>query len=422
MNRNKYVYPLIAVAVVILAVSYVCYGIYKNEISRITTEPAEISTVEDTVKTVGYVVRDENRQDDFGKNTSVLTGSSDGVYVANISDGSRVAHGDCVAMKFKSAKDAQLYNQILETESRIDYYKKLEKQSSINNSDLDTLDKRISGFVGEYVDVLDSGELERLPEYVTQLEKNITTRQISTGSKINFGKIIKKLEKKYNELYKKKPSVTEINTSYPGFFISNVDGYEGKTDYESVRDLSAKKIEKLISSKPDNVDKKAFGKIIGEFEWFIVCTVPSSVLSYISKGSYVPVIFDDEGSMRLKMKVVNITADKNSKVALILSSSDMNEKIAEMRTENITVVVKSYAGYKISSESLRKNENGELGVFVDFGGSAQFKKVSISYFGNNFAVVIPKDPTDEKVLTQLELHDSIIVKGRDLKDGKLLSQ
>lgn len=422
MNRNKIVYPLIAVAVFILSVSYVCYGLYKNEISRITTEPAEISTVEDTVKTVGFIIRDENRQDDLGRNTSILTDSSSGVYVANISDGSKVAHGDCVAMKFKKAKDAQIYSDLCELESRIDYYEKLEKQSSITNSDLDTLDKRISSYIGEYVDLLDDGELDKLPDYVTQLERNITTRQISTGSKINFSKIIKKLRKEYNELKKKRPSVEEINTAYSGYFIGNVDGYESKANYSTVAELSVKKIEKLIKSKPDDIDKNAFGKIIGEFEWYAACTVPSSVLSFISKGSYVPVIFDDEGSMRLNMKVVNITTEKDGKVALILSSSDMNEKIAEMRIENMTVVVKSYEGFKVSSEAIRENENGELGVFIDYGGSARFRKVTISYYGSNFEVVKPANPNDDSIVTELELHDSIIVKGRNLSDGKLLSQ
>lgn len=422
MNRNRIISVAVAACLALLSVTYVCYGIYTNDISRITTEPVTVSQVDQAVEAKCFVVRDEARLTNAGVNTSVLISSSDGVYVASVSDGARVAANDKVAVCFKSASDAQLFSRLETLDEKLDYYRRLQKQSVLSSVDVGALDNRINSYIGDYVDCLERNELSGLSGIVTEIEHNITTRQLATGTKIDFSSIISSLESQRSALSAKKPSVSFLSTNHAGCFVSAVDGYEKKAVYSEVASLGVKGIDGLISSSPESVPDNVYGKVIGKFEWYAVCTVPDSVLTMISTGSNVTVRFEDAGNLELKMKVKSISDGQDGRLALILSSSVMNEQIAGLRIENVGITLKSYEGYKVSKSALRQNEDGDMGVYILYGNTAKFKKVSIMYYGSNFVMVAPADSSDENNITQLKLHDNIIVKGRDLYDGKLLSQ
>ena len=57
-----------------------------------------------------------------------------------------------------------------------------------------------------------------------------------------------------------------------------------------------------------------------------------------------------------------------------------------------------------------------MGVYVNFSNIAQFKKINPIFEDNNY-VVVPSTTSDDN---QVKLYDSIIVKGRNLYDGKYL--
>ena len=57
-----------------------------------------------------------------------------------------------------------------------------------------------------------------------------------------------------------------------------------------------------------------------------------------------------------------------------------------------------------------------MGVYVNFSNIAQFKKINPIFEDSNY-VVVPSTTSDDN---QVKLYDSIIVKGRNLYDGKYL--
>ena len=57
-----------------------------------------------------------------------------------------------------------------------------------------------------------------------------------------------------------------------------------------------------------------------------------------------------------------------------------------------------------------------MGVYVNFSNVVYFKKINPVYEDDNY-VIVPKK-TDEN--NQVEMYDSIIVKGRNLYNGKYL--
>ena len=88
----------------------------------------------------------------------------------------------------------------------------------------------------------------------------------------------------------------------------------------------------------------------------------------------------------------------------------------------MTVVMKNYSGFRVSSKALRvvktntpEGEKAVTGVYVVNGVTAKFVPVNIIYSYDGYALC-------EKVSADgnLRLYDEVIVKGKNIYDGKII--
>ena len=92
-----------------------------------------------------------------------------------------------------------------------------------------------------------------------------------------------------------------------------------------------------------------------------------------------------------------------------------------------------YEGIRISNDALIKNEEGIDGVYVLSGNVARFTPIHIIYYGNDFVlaekyIAYKTDKKGKKVIDEektssyrsLAVYDSIIVKGTNIVDGKVI--
>ena len=93
----------------------------------------------------------------------------------------------------------------------------------------------------------------------------------------------------------------------------------------------------------------------------------------------------------------------------------MNSELASMRTGPMTVVKKEYSGLKIPKSALRV-VNSKRGVYVLTGMQVKFVEVNVIYSDDDY-MICEKQTEDEKVL---RLYDEVIVKGKNLYDGKIV--
>ena len=93
----------------------------------------------------------------------------------------------------------------------------------------------------------------------------------------------------------------------------------------------------------------------------------------------------------------------------------MDESSASLRVTDCEILFKQYTGIKIPKSAIHFVDE-QMGVYVNFSNVVYFKKISPVYEDENY-VIVPKK-TDEN--NQVEMYDSIIVKGRNLYDGKYL--
>ena len=107
---------------------------------------------------------------------------------------------------------------------------------------------------------------------------------------------------------------------------------------------------------------------------------------------------------------------------LILSSKIMDSDIARLRTEDVEIVINETDGIRINKSAVRV-VNGVQGVYVLTGNIVRFKKLDVIYTGDDYVVskMIKEDKYDENKVPYLKIYDAVILEGKDLKDGKLIS-
>ena len=118
--------------------------------------------------------------------------------------------------------------------------------------------------------------------------------------------------------------------------------------------------------------------------------------------------------LNVTVKQINISEDNNSAV-VIYACQQMNSEIAAMRTGNMTVVNSVYKGLKVPRKALRVSDS-KTGVYVLSGINLQFVGVNVIFSNDDFIICEQQASND----TVLRLYDEVVVKGRNLYDGKVI--
>lgn len=416
---------IILVVVFVFVGAYTAYNLHLRNVSNIETQYAVLSDAYSTVDTDCFVVRDE-KHGDGKKNTAIISNSGEGVYIPYVEDGSRVAAGDIIALFFSSEEGAKAYNEKQLLSETLEYYTNLQNQSSLSTLDVEKLEKKINDNVTEMVTLCQENRLGDISDVLSALKYDISSRKIATGESVDFSQQISSLEKEIKSLSKKSGNYKSIRATFPGCYISSVDGYESAADYSKVSSLSTDDVRKLIESEPGKVSSSAIGKIIDQYNWYAVCNVPKNALEKLSIGKTVLVSFENTNVSMTEMKIHSISAVTDGYASVVLSSNEMNSDIALLRKEKIKIVIEKFEGLKVPREAVRNadspdsteiSENNDLGVYILYGQVVRFRKIDVLYFGSEYAIV--KRDTENQ--DSLKLYDMIITKGRNLYDGKLIS-
>ena len=127
------------------------------------------------------------------------------------------------------------------------------------------------------------------------------------------------------------------------------------------------------------------------------------------------------------MLVYDITEEKDGIVTVTLKCTAMNEKIATIRKDSANITVKKYNGFKISNEAVTENDDGVMGVYTIVGNIIKFSPIDILYYTDDYVIADGvkklRDEEDESsgYYHKLKQYDKIIVKGRNLEDGNIVS-
>lgn len=402
-NQIKYiVYSLIGVFIIV----YFIHQVVQMNSAPYKTEIALNRDMQSKIQTEAFIVRDE---------TYITTDNSGGTVVSIAEDGKRVSSGDNVAVVFPSSESAASYVRINELEKEIEYYSQLKNRVGIGTNAPSSYSKLIDEACINFITASRETIGSDFDVALTDLRDAITARQLAVGEELSVDAKLAELQAELISINQGTVEYKTISAPNSGYYIGSVDGYEKTVDFSKVTSLTCQDIETLLNAKKQETPANVMGKLVDEFDWYFVCTVPYNESGKIEVGKSVKVNIPNTAVGTINCTVMHKGDKEDDSVAVVIKCNLMNRNLANLRIHDIEIIVDDYIGIKINNDAIREVD-GEKGVYVQRGNIIQFRKINIIYSAEDYSVV--ESVADSAYLQQ---YDSVITQGVDLYDGKVVS-
>lgn len=423
----------VVVAIVSLFVLLMAVGqLFFSRGSKVSTEVAYSYDHEVNVPFDGVYMRDE----------SLVYNSGTGVLSFENADGTKVGKSSVIARRYKSEGDSAYLREIEALNKQIEVLNSAEKLIGTDSSQLEAISIQINESHSDIISAVLEGDYARAGVKQNSLLEAMCKREItlgqSQGSEQSQGYADKKsaLNREVSRLQSLiSGSVQDIVAGSAGYFVSNVDGYEGEIGYSDISKMTEDKINEIVENpQKDGAGNTSgvIGKLISDYHWRIAALIDAESLVGISEGDIVNLRVGSDGR-RLDAKLVSMEPGSENKAICIFECDELNAAVVMGRTARFKLIINSYGGLRVPRKALRYDENGERGVFVERGQTIVFKKVDVIYWADDYVIcrqnVYQKRENEnssgddeEQVIDEdyLKLYDIIVTEGKDLYDGKFI--
>ena len=380
---------------------YVSYQVYLTSFEKVETETALEKTVNNSLFTTGFFVREEE----------YIVNSASGTVIPVAQDGKKVSSGDTVAVAFGSDASVEAYMRTQLLKAELERYTKLNSITPSSGIDADALDSSIGSAISDLVDKIDANDIGNLSSDYAALRDAVTKKQLILGENINFQDIIDGINNELELLEGRKLDHETINATGSGYYIANVDGYENAFDYKEVKNILPEQVDALLSGERAQVADDVMGKLVTGFNWYIVCKLEIEDIAELEVNSFVTVDFPYSSTEALKAQVVAVNVSGADTAAVVLRCNVMNEELANMRIEDIEIIFNSVTGFRVPANAVREVD-GVKGVYILRSNSVTFREINIVWTSDEYVIC-----NDDEI----KLYDEIITKGKDLYDGKAIN-
>lgn len=401
---NKRIFIAIKWMLVIFVSVYSIVQAYSFFINPITTDTVYVHSAYTGYSTTGFVIRNE----------TIVEKAINGVLSYEIADGGRVSKGGTIATVYSNSTDADNRIKIAELDKRIEALEKIQTYNDLNAADISTVNRNIYESLSNVIGATQNGRVEATDYYDVLLE-NTARKQIIVGEATDFNVLLTTLKSQRDSLKASSgQAIDAITSPQSGYVIYSVDGYEGVLNVDELDDLNA---DTLNGIKRGNASDNSVCKIVSGYEWYIAVALPFSESLNLRLDSKVILRTELHSLPELEVTVKHINKESVGSEAVVVFSCDtMNSELAQQRNLDVTVVYEEYEGLKVDNRAIRVVE-GKKGVYVYLASQIKFIPVEVVWSGENFSIV----KREAKEGSVLRIYDEIIVKGKNLYDGKIIN-
>ena len=393
----------------------------------LATETALAVSVENTVSSTGYIMRDE----------IIIKGSDFGTVFSVVQDGKKVASGKAIANIYNNEADLEAQSRIEKIDEKLKILERSTVDQEYFSADVGKLEKDKNEILKG---IIKSKASNNLSECIA--DKNsllISMNKLSTvKTGISFEEQINSLKNEKKALASGGSALySRIYAPESGIYYSSCDGYESIFRTELLDEMTLDSFSKLISEKPEkSVLSDNAGKLVTKSRWYVLCALSKDSAVMFEKGRYYDVVFPYSSELEIKMQLSQIVSetDKNQTV-LVFSSDTVPENFVFTRSQPVQIVSTSISGLKVPKTAIRFLSDGTKGVYVLSGETVRFRLAEEIYSGDDFYIIRTMSDAEkeqsadegaESVENQtnfryLELYDNVIVSGKELYDGKRIN-
>lgn len=414
----------VVIAIMSLFVVLVAIGqVFFSKKPSHTTEVAYSYDYEVDVPFDGVYMRDE----------TLIYNSGTGVLSFENEDGTKVGKSSVIARRYKSEGDSAYLREIENIERQIAVLENAEKLLGTDSSQLEAISIQINESHSDLVSAVLNRNYSEAGAKQRSLLEAMCKREITLRNSDGYS--VKKLELN-QEISRLRSlisgSIQDVVAGSAGYFVSDVDGYEGEIGYADIEKMTEEKINEVVENPKKSAGGSTIGKLISDYHWRVAAVIGSEEMQNINVGDTVTLRVGSDGK-KFDADVVSKTPSGEDKVVCVFECDELNSAVARGRTARFKLVINSYGGLRVPRKALRYDDNGERGVFVESGQSLRFKKVEVVYWDDDYVIckqnVIKKredtsdndDIYDEEIdNSYLKLYDIIVTEGKELYDGKFI--
>ncbi len=404
---NPIVKRVLAIAAAALLLVYVGFQGYLILVSPLETETIVRATGYQTVETTGVVYRTE----------TIIEDSPEGYLFYTIPNGGRVSRSGTIAQIYLTEGDALRQQELDQLDEEIAALESINAQGTSNRVNLSTINQQINEIWLSIAGEAQAHTFTDMDELHARLLELLNKKQLTIGRVENFDDRISEMRAERRELAGTfEPAKGSISSPAAGYFISQLDGYESVCVSDDITQLTTADIQKVLDYKPQ-VEQTGIGKIVGDYEWYLACTVPLSKAAALKIGAQLEVKMPFVSSEAIPMKLAAINKSTDDTAALIFQCTHMSQELSTVRVEQVEIRLEEYNGIRIPDDAIHFNEKQEPGVYVQVGNVLAFRRIQVLHYDEKNKVSVC-EILDNKSYAQL--YDKMVIKGEDLYDGKLV--
>ncbi len=388
----------------LLAMTFLIHQTVSAFYKPISTESAYFYNANDGFDITGIVIRNE---------TYVET-ENNGVLHFLVEDGNRISKDGIIANIYDSENASITLSQIFSIQNKISDIEDIMSLNNIQAANLNVANQKVEDTLNNLILFSSFGNFSNITEDSTKLLSALNRRKAVLGETEHFSNQLSSLNAQLQNLTATLTNPKgQITASQSGYFLSKTDGYETAFDVDDLSKITPDFIKNLSQNKvKDNV----IGKIVSDYEWYIAANVSLNKSLNFKEGDQLSLRTSVKTSPNLPVTVEKINVSQNGTDAVIIfECSNMNSDLASMRSGPMTVVSKEYSGLRVPKKALRVVDSVR-GVYVVSGMQVKFVPVEIIYTADEY--ILCEKSTDSNAL---RLYDQVVVKGKNLYDGKIIS-
>ncbi|MGN1109774.1 MAG: HlyD family efflux transporter periplasmic adaptor subunit, partial [Oscillospiraceae bacterium] len=312
----------------------------------------------------------------FLRNETVVYSSGGGVLDYEHSDGSKVGKSSVIARRYRSEADIERRREIEKINEQIAVLTDAQRLAGTDNNQLETISSQINERHSLVLESLIDGDYAAAQDQETAILGVLSKREISRGDVASYEAKISSLRSRVSELEAMlSGDVEDIYAGGAGYFVSGVDGYEGRLSFDDADSITADRIEEILDKPKLSTDSAAVGKLIADYRWRVAAVIDSELLFGCYEGGEVTLrVRSDPTPIKAEIVSITDTGRGDGTAVYVFECATLTSSVASGRTAQFKYIVNSYGGLRVSRSAIRYNDQQERGVFIVQGGKLVFRK------------------------------------------------
>ncbi len=400
-------------------VVFLMYHIIGSLTSDVETTPISFTTQEQVSEYDAYIFRGE----------SLLYTAPGDVGSINFlkEDGTKVSVGEEVCQVYAGNASTESGIALAEIEQKLELLRNSNLDENVNYSDTQLIDTSINNAYYTLLTRMADGAAGYAMAKSDELISSMNQRLIITKHVENFDAQIRTLEARRHALITGSGTVAEsVYSDCAGYYYSDIDGFEKIFSSEKISNLTLDEYDSLVSSAADiSLQKNRSGgtncgKIVTEYNWYIGVRITTEESRSYTEGYTYTVIFPYNSDIRISMILdrMILQAD-DDRVVLVFRTNTIPEHFSFLRRQSVQIVTNTWEGYKVPLSAVRIID-GVQGVYILEGYIVEFRRIEPLREIDGYFICRENNGTEEDA-DMLELYDHIIINGKNLYSGKIIS-